>query len=62
MTSLMVKCVFSMPLRGLQGFLLFANLLNYHCHLLTISCIHKRAKQLTSHLKQKIKNYLSLNH
>ncbi|ATF09817.1 hypothetical protein BTN50_1337 [Candidatus Enterovibrio altilux] len=51
----MVKCVFSMPLRGLQGFLLFANLLNYHCHLLTISCIHKRAKQLTSHLKQKIK-------
>nr|WP_263363237.1 transposase [Candidatus Enterovibrio luxaltus] len=40
MTALMVKRVFLILLRGLQGFISFVfNLLNYRCHALTIHAL-----------------------
>ncbi|MGU3163709.1 transposase [Vibrio cholerae] len=55
-TALMVKRVFSMPLRGLQGSLtLFLSSLNYLYHAPHYSCISKQAKTVNVEFKTKTK-------
>ncbi|ATF08882.1 hypothetical protein BTN50_0346 [Candidatus Enterovibrio altilux] len=50
----MVKCVFLMSLKDLQGFIkFFLNLLNCRYHALTIHALASKPKQLTSRSRRK---------
>ncbi len=54
--ALMVKCVFSMSLRGLQGAInAVLKLLNYHCYALTVHALASELKRLTLRSRRIIK-------
>ncbi|WP_096619061.1 transposase [Candidatus Enterovibrio altilux] len=49
-TVCMVQCVFLMPRKGLQdSLILLSNLLNCHCHAITIHALASKPKRLTFH-------------
>ncbi len=60
-TALMVKRVFSLPLRGLQGFInSILSSLNYRCHALIIHALANELKRSTSRSRQKLKEQSSI--